>query len=431
MNLWKQIDPLMQRQGEEVLHLLLEHGHQAFFVGGCVRDELMGRPVHDMDIATSAKPEEVISIFPRTVPTGLQHGTVTVLMDTYSYEVTTFRKESEYEDHRRPSNVQFVEGIVQDLQRRDFTMNAIACNIKGELTDPYGGHQDIANGIIRCVGKAEERFDEDALRMMRAVRFASVFAFRPVKSLWSALIKDRDKLSYIALERIRAELERMIMGPHPLRGLEILRRSRLLDYAKAPIPNQEDIKQVYLLGLEKVSSESPELRWSLLLQGLGIYGEETLTMMRDWTFSNVIMQTTSDLIHFDEAWRQMLLTTSQSQEIDGLRRGWITLELRYGKAAAANWLIRQDVLNPLMNEEKLSRLQPLEWRWHHDMILYHISDLAASGGDVISFLGLKGGPWLGHLMKNLLICVAYGDLPNEKEAILDHAKVVVNSQNES
>lgn len=431
MNLWKQIDPLMQRQGEEVLHLLLHHGHQAYFVGGCVRDELMGRPVHDMDIATSAKPEEVISIFPRTVPTGLQHGTVTVLMDTYSYEVTTFRKESQYEDHRRPSNVEFVEGIVQDLQRRDFTMNAIACDINGELTDPYGGHRDIVHEMIRCVGKAEERFDEDALRMMRAVRFASVFAFRPVKSLWSALIKDRDKLSYIAMERVRAELERIILGPYPLRGLEILRRSRLLDYAKAPIPNQEGVQPVYLLGLEKVPPESPEMRWSLLMQGLGVHGEETLKMMREWTFPNTIMQAASDLIHFDEAWRQLVFPTPESQDMEVMRRGWIALELRFGEATAANWLTRQEVLNSLMNEENLSRLQPSAWKWHHDMALHRISDLAASGGDVISYLGRKGGPWLGELMKNLVWSVACGDLPNEKESILEYAKVVVNSQNES
>ncbi|MCY7562390.1 CCA tRNA nucleotidyltransferase, partial [Paenibacillus macerans] len=236
MNRWTQVDPLMVNQGEMVLHTLLERGFQAFFVGGCVRDELMGRPVHDMDIATSAKPEDVVAVFERTVPTGIEHGTVTVLMDDYAFEVTTFRKESQYEDHRRPASVEFVDAVNEDLLRRDFTMNAIARDIDGALIDPYGGQSDIKRGLIRCVGAAEERFEEDALRMLRAVRFASVFGFRPAKSLWKALLLGKDKLSYIAMERVRTELEKVVLGPRPLRGLALLERSGLLRHVKAALP---------------------------------------------------------------------------------------------------------------------------------------------------------------------------------------------------
>ncbi|MNO40271.1 CCA-adding enzyme [compost metagenome] len=431
MNRWKQLDPLMQRQGEEVLQRLLVCGHQAYFVGGCVRDELMGRSVHDMDIATSAMPEEVISIFSRTVPTGLQHGTVTVLMENYSFEVTTFRRESNYEDHRRPSSVEFVKAIAHDLQRRDFTMNAIACDLEGELTDPYGGQQDIVDGIIRCVGKAEERFDEDALRMMRAVRFASVFAFRPVKSLWSALLRDRDKLSYIAMERIRAELERIILGPNPLRGLELLRRSRLLDFAKAPIPNYTETQNGYLDAIERVSSDSSELRWSLLLQGLGSSGEETLSLMRSWTFPASVLQATADIIMFDEFISQLNTAFSLDRDSEQLRKGWIQLELRFGPAASVNWLSRQRILESVMDQAEMYRLYEQARKWHDGMVVYRLTDLAVSGGEIMGCLGRKGGPWLGELMKNILLDVALGDLPNEKGPILEHAKVVVNKQNES
>ncbi|MGG1611442.1 CCA tRNA nucleotidyltransferase, partial [Paenibacillus phoenicis] len=223
----------MLAQGERVLRILRDGGHQAFFVGGCVRDELMGRPVHDMDIATSAKPDEVVRLFERTIPTGIQHGTVTVMMGDHAFEVTTFRKESDYADYRRPTSVEFVDAVTEDLRRRDFTMNAIARGLEGELIDPFGGRMDIERGLIRCVGDAEERFAEDALRMMRAVRFASTFGFRPVLSLWKALLTGRDKLGYIAKERVRMELEKIVLGPDPLRGLALLERSGLLRYAKA------------------------------------------------------------------------------------------------------------------------------------------------------------------------------------------------------
>ncbi|MGN8771916.1 CCA tRNA nucleotidyltransferase, partial [Paenibacillus barengoltzii] len=223
----------MLAQGERVLRILRDGGHQAFFVGGCVRDELMGRPVHDMDIATSAKPDEVVQLFERTIPTGIQHGTVTVMMEDHAFEVTTFRKESDYADYRRPTSVEFVDAVTEDLRRRDFTMNAIARGLEGELIDPFGGQMDIERRLIRCVGDAEERFTEDALRMMRAVRFASTFGFRPVLSLWKALLAGRDKLGYIATERVRMELEKIVLGPDPLRGLALLERSGLLRYAKA------------------------------------------------------------------------------------------------------------------------------------------------------------------------------------------------------
>ena len=166
------------KEGIGVLEALEEHGHQAYFVGGCIRDFVMKRSIHDIDIATSATPEEVIQIFDKTVPTGLQHGTVLVLFNQSSYEVTTFRSEGTYQDFRRPSEVTFIRDLNEDLQRRDFTMNAMAMDRHGLLYDPFDGQAAIERKEILAVGNAEERFMEDPLRMMRAFVFQLYWAFR-------------------------------------------------------------------------------------------------------------------------------------------------------------------------------------------------------------------------------------------------------------
>ncbi|WP_025707471.1 CCA tRNA nucleotidyltransferase, partial [Paenibacillus graminis] len=233
---WTMAPSGMVAAGNLVLAGLLEQGHEAYFVGGCVRDELLGRPVHDMDLTTSARPEEVMGIFPRCVPTGLAHGTITVLQDGWSFEVTTYRTESGYADHRRPEHVLFVSDVKEDLRRRDFTINAMCRGLDGIVVDPYGGQEDSERRLIRCVGDAEARFEEDALRMLRCVRFASVLDFSIAKNTWRGLLRQRDKLAHIAVERVRAELERIVLGPHPQRGLGLLARSGLLPRGKAPFP---------------------------------------------------------------------------------------------------------------------------------------------------------------------------------------------------
>src|SRR5690554_1332340 len=148
-------------EARQTMRVLLEAGFEAYLVGGFVRDYVLGLPVHDIDIATSAAPADVVRLFERAVPTGIQHGTVTVVRGKHSFEVTTFRKEGKYEDHRRPTDVLFVDSLEEDLSRRDFTMNAMAMNIDGDIIDPYGGKADLQAGLLRCVGQAEERFKED------------------------------------------------------------------------------------------------------------------------------------------------------------------------------------------------------------------------------------------------------------------------------
>ncbi len=212
-NTWQYADQEMALHGREVIHTLTAAGHEAYWVGGCVRDELLGRAIHDMDLTTSAEPEQVIALFPHVIPTGIQHGTVTVMQGGHAFEVTTFRTESGYADHRRPTEVAFVKDIREDLMRRDFTMNAIAMAEHGERVDPFGGEADLRSALVRCVGRAEERFEEDGLRMLRCIRFASVFRFRVAFNTWKGMIRRREGLRYIAMERVRVELEKMRGGP--------------------------------------------------------------------------------------------------------------------------------------------------------------------------------------------------------------------------
>ena len=167
----------MNMRPDAILQTLERAGFEARYVGGCVRDTLLGRPVHDWDIASQALPEDVLRLFPRCVPTGLQHGTVTVLLDGTSAEVTTYRLDGAYHDSRHPDGVRFVRSLADDLARRDFTINAMAMDLSGSITDLFGGREDLARGVIRCVGDAETRFREDALRMLRARRFAAQLGF--------------------------------------------------------------------------------------------------------------------------------------------------------------------------------------------------------------------------------------------------------------
>lgn len=195
-----------------IMEKLTLFGHKAYIVGGCVRDILMNKIPADYDIATSATPKEVISIFEKTVPTGLKHGTVTVLIDSEPIEVTTFRTETEYNDNRHPENVEFVSDITQDLSRRDFTINAMAYNPTAGIIDCYGGKADIENKLLRCVGNAEMRFTEDALRILRLFRFASTLNFEIEKNTLNAALKKAYLLQNISRERIFAELKKACKG---------------------------------------------------------------------------------------------------------------------------------------------------------------------------------------------------------------------------
>ena len=219
----------------EVCRVLNEHNYQAFIVGGCVRDLLLGQTPKDWDITTDASPENVSRIFPRNIPTGLQHGTVTVCMGEgveNHFEVTTFRIEGEYSDGRRPDEVFFVMNVEHDLARRDFTINAIAYDpITNHLVDPHEGIQDLRLGTIRAVGNEVTRFKEDGLRIMRAARFAARFNYPVQSSTFQAMAYSIDTLKKVSKERISDELSKILMSNHPSLGLQLLRECGALDIA--------------------------------------------------------------------------------------------------------------------------------------------------------------------------------------------------------
>ena len=235
-------------EAEHILSVLRENGYEAYLVGGCVRDMLMDITPHDYDITTSAPPEITLSLFEKTVPTGIKHGTVTVIEDGTPFEVTTYRSDGKYSDCRRPESVTFVKSLREDLARRDFTSNAIAYGGDG-IKDCFGGAEDIKNGILRAVGDPSLRFKEDALRILRLFRFASVLGFTPEEKTLKAAIEDSPLLRKISAERILAELEKALEGKNPS--------------ALKPLT---DIGGLDFLGLEK----SPDYKKIAALKGTGL-----------------------------------------------------------------------------------------------------------------------------------------------------------------
>lgn len=200
---------------EKIVKGLCAAGFPAYYVGGCVRDRLLGRPVHDWDVTTAALPEEVMTLFEHCVPTGIRHGTVTVFLDGAQAEVTTFRTEGVYLDGRHPSEVRFVRTLAEDLSRRDFTINAMAMDADGNVTDLFGGRDDLARRCIRCVGDPEKRFREDALRMLRAYRFSAQLGFALDAATAGAVERCAPLAAALSMERIRDEMEKTLLSPRP------------------------------------------------------------------------------------------------------------------------------------------------------------------------------------------------------------------------
>lgn len=209
------IEMRVPADAEQIIEKLNENGFEAYVVGGCVRDSLLGKEPEDWDITTSAKPGEVKAIFSRTIDTGIQHGTVTVMLNRQSYEVTTYRVDGEYEDGRHPKSVDFTTSLLEDLKRRDFTINAMAYNGREGLVDAFGGMADLENRVIRCVGSAVNRFTEDALRILRAVRFSAQLDFRIEDETYEAISLIAPNLEKVSKERIATELTKLLVSGHP------------------------------------------------------------------------------------------------------------------------------------------------------------------------------------------------------------------------
>ena len=222
----------------DILKTFNKNGYEAYFVGGCVRDYLLGKEFSDIDITTNALPEEVKKIFRKSIDTGIQHGTVTILVNGESYEVTTFRTEDEYTNHRAPEKVEFVNNLREDLDRRDFTINAMALDSNGVLFDYHNGEKDLSSGVIRTVNNPNERFYEDALRMLRAFRFSSKLGFEIEYDTLEAIKKNAELIKFVSIERIVNEFKKLLSGKGNLRSLELLLDSKLNNY----IPFLEEIE---------------------------------------------------------------------------------------------------------------------------------------------------------------------------------------------
>lgn len=408
---------IIEQGADELIAALNEAGYAAFLVGGYVRDSLLAKPVSDIDIATSALPEQVIALFPRTVPTGLAHGTVTVLHRGQAFEVTTFRKEGAYVDHRRPSSVQFIDDLTEDLRRRDFTMNAMAIDAERRLIDPFGGRADLRDGVVRCVGDPRERFREDALRMLRCIRFAAAYGFAVEPETWRALRELAPLFRHIAMERVRVELDKIVDGHDPFRGLCLLADSGLMRYCKRKGPFGDTDEPWQQLKSSKRLPHMPrlgtsELRWAALCLELGLSQAQAGELLTALVFSNKAKRTVTQLIQLNseavqwgtkERFVRSLLAAGES-----MMRQWLALaEWR----AACN-----DPSDADGDAEKIRNVSS----WLAEIQVTSLRELSITGGDLAA-LGLKGER-LGSALQHLLFEVAMGRVPNRKDALLSRAQ---------
>lgn len=404
-----------------IVERLETKGYQAYLVGGFVRDRLLGRPIKDIDIATSAVPQSVLALFERAEPTGLQHGTVTVIAEGVPFEVTTFRSESGYSDNRRPDEVRFIDDIREDLSRRDFTMNAMALSRELNLLDPFGGKRDLEDGLLRCVGDPALRFAEDALRMLRCVRFAAEYGLEVEAGTWQALIRHAGSIRNIAAERIRAELERIVEGCHPERGLQLLAEcglprhfkvSFVIDPDRLVVPAATDILQ------RCRQTDNPVIRWALLFMAGEIGPEKAAASMRKWTFPNRKSQAIAGLLALHEQ-------LANETEVAGIERFWKHYALRYGIETAKLWLKLMDAAGQsaakLLPNSHIRRLLLSEGsRWLSTMPVAEMSDLAIRGQELLE-AGIRKGPEIGSLLRQLLEKAALGDIANDKKTLLAEA----------
>ncbi|PKG24106.1 CCA tRNA nucleotidyltransferase [Niallia nealsonii] len=268
------------RDAAPILKKIEYAGFEAYFVGGSVRDYLLGKKINDIDIATSATPEEVKGIFGQTIDIGIQHGTVMVIVDGKSYEITTFRTESSYVDFRRPSEVTFIRELREDLQRRDFTMNAMAMDKHGTIIDYFSGRDALKQKKIETVGNANERFNEDALRMMRAIRFVSTLGFSLEEKTYDSIVQNRLLLAKIAIERITQEFEKLLTGKYSKKSLQLIAETNLHEYLPMLKEKKQAILQVSKMEIDYLTIDE---MWSLLLWKMDITANKEIDVfLRKW-----------------------------------------------------------------------------------------------------------------------------------------------------
>ena len=386
-------------------------GYAAYAVGGCVRDSLLGQTPHDWDLCTSATPEQVLELFGKThcIPTGLQHGTVTVKHGGELYEITTFRTEGAYSDGRHPDHVAFVPDVKEDLARRDFTINAMAYNAEEGLIDPFGGQNDLAAGIVRAVGEPQRRFEEDALRILRLYRFAARFGFAIDPATGQAARALCRHLDCVSEERIAEELSRLLAAPAPGAYLEAEVLAVIFpELDAAELPESRRILDALEPGMEHVP-----VRLAALLCPLGEAGARAA--LKRLKCSNALTGTVATLVR--EAAAEMpgaALTLTARRFLS-----------RYDLATITDLTALCSARHP-EQAEAFAALQQEAARLVETNACCRINQLAVNGRDLMD-AGVRPGPGLRRVLDALLEQVLTGQLPNEKAALLAAAAQVAAS----
>ena len=382
-----------------VLKQLEQAGYEAYFVGGSIRDLILKRPIHDIDIATSAYPAEVKRIFPKTIDTGIKHGTVTVLNDGASYEITTFRTESGYQDFRRPDHVTFVQNLAEDLKRRDFTINALAMNRTGEIIDLFNGLGDLQKHLIKAVGDPMKRFHEDALRMMRAVRFMSQLNFDLESQTKEAVSNLHQLLSKISVERIRDEFVKMGTGTNSRAAFKIFLQTKLSE-SVPDFAGKSDLLAIYPKLKFNPSLETS--LWSIIIILLKISDDQIARFMRDWKNSNAMTEKVRKIVTLFD-----LISEKSPSDLELFNAG---------KDILLNTIDVAHILGQPINSEALvDRYTALP--------IKSMSELAIDGQFLIAN-GIKPGPKLGQVLNQIKQKVIAGELDNSEDEIQEYLQQI-------
>ncbi|MDO4322865.1 MAG: CCA tRNA nucleotidyltransferase [Lachnospiraceae bacterium] len=432
-------------KAEQILQTLHRNGFEAYVVGGCVRDSILGRQPEDWDVTTSASPEQVKELFERTIDTGIEHGTVTVLMGKEGFEVTTYRIDGAYEDCRHPKEVVFTSNLTEDLKRRDFTINAMAYSHESGLVDEFGGMQDLKDHVIRCVGAARERFSEDALRMMRAVRFAAQLGFKLDEEVRDAIREMADALDCISAERIQTELVKLLVSPNPhwfRLAYECGITSVIMpEFDRIMVQRQNNPHHAYttgehtLIALQNIPADKV-LRLTMLFHDMGkpevfmtdengrdhfkghaAYSEKIAArIMKNLKFDNDTTRTVCNLIR-NHSWYPQL--TGKDVRFCAYRIGPELFE-SFLKVKHADIMAH----HPNVVQQKLDYLKEVEHIWkdiqlHSDCL--SLKELRLGGRDLIED-GMKPGPEVGEILNRLLMEVLEYPEKNDREYLLERSR---------
>ncbi|MDO5402457.1 MAG: CCA tRNA nucleotidyltransferase [Eubacteriales bacterium] len=400
----------------EIISTIESNGFEAFAVGGCVRDTLLNRSPDDWDITTSALPEQVKAMFPRTIDTGIQHGTVTVMIGKNGYETTTYRIDGEYEDGRHPKSVEFSSRLLDDLKRRDFTINAMAYNNTTHLVDEFGGISDLNHKIIRCVGNAAERFSEDALRMMRAIRFSAQLGFTIEDATYEAILTLAPTLSKVSMERVEIELGKTLVSKNPDYVLKFVETGLFKE--KLPLIHSilSDAHKIKTLAMLRTTKPSLILRLSALLNCAS--PDEARHTLRSLKLDNHTVDTVTKLVKYS---KHSIDETEPAvrEALHKFGKDFFFILLDHQEAGLA---AREETTGIILPSLKMhfKTLRKLASDSINRGDCFTIKALEITGHDLIEY-GLTG-PAIGKALDNLLHMVIEDPKLNNKEMLIDILK---------